>query len=77
MRNHRNKLEVEMAQMLLNILDHKDGIEVICVCLTDMQDWFYKKGFREQDSVAIKRILQEEWKLEPSPNSNTYQQYRL
>lgn len=42
-----------------------------------MQDWFHKKGFRSQDSVAVKRILQDEWKLEPSPNSNAYMQYRL
>lgn len=77
MRNNRNKLEAEMAQLLLNILDHNDVIEAICFCLTDIQDWLYKKGFRGQDSIAIKRVLQEEWKLEPSANSNTYQQYRL
>jgi len=66
-----------MAQLLLNILDHKDGIEEICFCISDMQDWLNKKGFRAQDSTNIRRILQDEWKLEPSANSNQYQQYRL
>jgi len=66
-----------MAQLLLNILDQKDSLENICFCLTDMQDWLNKKGFRASDSAAIKRVLQDEWKLEPSPNSNSYLQYRI
>jgi hypothetical protein len=76
-RYNRNKLEVEMSQILLFILDSKETIKEICFCLSDMQDWLIKKGFRGYDSGSIKRVLQDEWKLLPSDNSNSYQQYRI
>ena len=76
-RYNRNKLEVEMSQILLFILDSKETIKEICFCLSDMQDWLIKKGFRGYDSGSIKRVLQDEWKLHPSDNSNSYQQYRI
>ena len=76
-RYNRNKLEVEMSQILLYILDTKETIYEICFCLSDMQDWLIKKGFRGHDSGSIKRVLQDDWKLRPSDNSNSYQQYRM
>ena len=76
-RYNRNKLEVEMSQILLFIIDTKEGIGEVCFCLSDMQDWLIKKGFRGYDSGSIKRVLQDEWKLQPSDNSNSYQQYRI
>ena len=76
-RYNRNKLEVEMSQILLFILDTNDHLTEICFCLSDMQDWLMKKGFRGYDSGAIKRVLQDEWKLQPSDNSNSYQQFRI
>jgi hypothetical protein len=73
---NRNKLEVEMAQILLTIIDQKELCE-ICFCLSDMQDWLQKKGFRGYDSNSIKKVLQDTWRHTPSENSNAYTQYRL
>lgn len=42
-----------------------------------MQDWLMRKGFRGHDSISIRRVFQTDWKLQPSPNSNSYQQYRI
>src|SRR4051812_20549365 len=74
---NRNKLEVEMAQLLLSILDLKDGIEEIHFSLSDVQDWLVKKGFRGYDSGAIRNVLQNTWNLRPENNSITYLQYRF
>lgn len=73
---NRNKLEVEMAQILLTMVDQKELSE-ICFSLSDMQDWLQKKGFRGYDSNSIRKVLQDNWKLAPSENSNSYIQYRL
>jgi hypothetical protein len=55
---NRNKLEVEMAQILLNIVDQKELSEV-CFCLSNMQEWLQKKGFRGYDSNSIKKVFQD------------------
>ncbi len=73
---NRNKLEVEMSQILLTIVDQKELSE-ICFSLSDMQEWLQKKGFRGYDSNSIRKVLQDSWKLIPSENSNAYTQYRL
>jgi hypothetical protein len=74
---NRNKLEAEMAQILQGILDNREDARSICFCVSDMQDWLIRKGIRGYDSVSIRRVLQTDWKLQPSANSNSYQQYRL
>jgi hypothetical protein len=76
-RYNRNKVEVEMAQLLLFILDRKDNPKQIDFTLTDIQEWLQKKGFKGYDSSSIKRVLQNIWKLKPSENSRIYLQYRL
>jgi hypothetical protein len=76
-RFNRNRLESEMAQILLHILDTKETVSEICFCLSDMQDWLQKKGFVQRDINVIRKILQNEWKLKPANNSNAYLQYRL
>jgi hypothetical protein len=76
-RFNRNRLESEMAQILLHILDTKDEVHEICFCLSDMQEWLQRKGFNNRDATAIRKVLQNEWKLKPANNSNAYLQYRL
>jgi len=76
-RYNRNKLEVEIAQLLLSILDVKEGIEEIHFSLSDIQDWLAKRGFRGYDSGAIRNVLQNTWNLRPENNSITYLQYRF
>lgn len=76
-RYNRNKLEIEMAQLLLLILDTKDNPGQLQFTLSDVQEWLMKKGFKGHDSGAIKRVLQNVWKLKPTVNSLTYVQYRF
>jgi hypothetical protein len=75
-RFNRNKLDVEMSQLLLSILDSRDFITEISFTLSDMQDWLAKKGFRH-DSSTIRTVLQTTWQLKPVPNSLTYLQYKF
>lgn len=76
-RHNRNKLESEMAQVLLSIMDNKDNAEQISFCISDLLDWLNKRGIRGYDTTAVKRVLQDNWKLKPSGNSNSYLQYRI
>jgi hypothetical protein len=75
-RQNRNKLEVEIAGIMLAIIDDKDLPE-LKFCVGDVQDWLNRKGFRNHDTAAIRRVLQNVWNLKPAPNSNAYSQYRL
>jgi hypothetical protein len=75
-RQNRNKLEVEMAGIMLAIIDDKDLSE-LRFCVGDVQDWLNRKGFRNHDTAAIRRVLQNVWNLKPASNSNAYSQYRL
>lgn len=74
---NKNTLQVEMAQSLLSILDSNDDISEICFSLTDIQQWLQKKGIKGNDNMKLKRVLQFEWKLSPSSNSNAYLQYNF
>ncbi len=76
-RYNRNKLEVEMAHLILFFLDAKEAVREICFSLSDMQDWLFKKGFRGHDAVAIRNVLQNIWQLRPVNNSLSYLQYKL
>ncbi|MGH2644596.1 MAG: primase-helicase family protein, partial [Chitinophagaceae bacterium] len=73
---NRNKLEVEIAQLLLTFIDQKDTVNEVCFCVSDVQGWLKMKGFK-YDTNSIRRILQEHWRLAPSANSNAYLQYRI
>jgi len=76
-RFNTNKLEVEMAQLLLNILDSNDEIIEINFSVTDIQQWLQKKGIKGNENTKLKGVLQNEWKLKPSSNSYTYTQYNF
>ncbi|MGV3603640.1 MAG: primase-helicase family protein [Dyadobacter fermentans] len=73
---NRNKLEVEIAHILLTIADEKE-LDEIRFCTGDVQDWLNKKHIRFKDLSQIKRILQNAWKLSPASNSLTYPQYKF
>lgn len=75
-RQNRNKLETEIAGLLLTICDEKE-LPQIKFCVGDVQDWLNRKGFRNHDSAAVRRVLQNTWNLKPADNSNAYTQYRL
>ncbi|MFT4156185.1 helix-turn-helix domain-containing protein [Parafilimonas sp.] len=44
----------------------------------DFTEWHSKwQGVHNRDTMAIRKILQQDWQLKPSDNSNSYLQYRL
>lgn len=73
---YRNRLEYEMLNILIDIMESKELAEV-CFSLSDIRDWLNRKGVGRYDSQKIRTVLQEEWKLQPESNSNSYQQYRM
>ncbi len=76
-RYNRNRLEIEMAQILLFVLDTKEDIEEIHFSLSDMQDWLLKRGIRGNDSSSIRNVLQNLWNKKPTNNSLAYLQFRM
>jgi Family of unknown function (DUF5906) len=76
-RYNHNKLEAEVAQILLFLPDSQEGATEISFFTSDIQDWLLKKGWRGQDRATVRRLLQDHRNLKPSPNSNAYLQYRM
>lgn len=74
---NRNKLEVEIAQLLLMLLEAKEQAQELNFSLSDVQDWLVKKGFRNHDTANIRHVLQQLWHLKPVQNSLTYLQYKI
>jgi hypothetical protein len=70
-RRSRNKIELEILNQMLVIIEEKE-LDELCFCISDIQDWLNKKGFKAIEFSLIKRILQNEWKLEPASNSYSY-----
>jgi hypothetical protein len=56
---------------------HKVIVKEVKFCVGDIQDWLNKKGFRNHDTTAIRRVLQNVWNLKPAANSNSYNQYKI
>jgi hypothetical protein len=73
---NRNKLEMEIAHILLTIIDEKE-LDEIKFCTADVQDWLNKKHVRFKDVIQIRRVLQTTWKLAPAKNSLSYPQYKF
>lgn len=71
---NRSKIELELTDALLQIFDEKE-VEKICFCPLDALNWLTTRGLRNINPTDIKRIVQMNWKLSPSPNSNAYTQY--
>ena len=77
-RNYRNRLENELAQILLFLLDTREPeVQQISFCVLDAQDWLKNKGIKGYDALSVKKLLQQIWQLRPASNSNSYLQYRI
>lgn len=75
-RRGRNKLEIELLHLMLHILEVKE-LDDISFCISDVQDWLNFKRHKPAESIQLKRIFQNDWKLEPSTNSNSYKKYKF
>ncbi|HTN37303.1 MAG TPA: primase-helicase family protein [Arachidicoccus sp.] len=75
---NQNKLENELAQAAITIIDNmEDDSGVLQFCLSDAQSLLKSRGIRSNDSLAIKRILQNEWGLKPQSNSIRYTKWQF
>lgn len=75
-RRSRSKLEFEILNIIQFIMEEKE-VEEIQFCINDVQNWLDKRGFKAIDTIQIKRILQNEWKLDPAPNTFSYVRYKI
>ena len=68
--NNRNRVEKEMASLLLAIME-TDNSEEIKVCPVDVLNALGKSRVRT-DLTQIRKIFKRDWKLTSQPNSNSY-----
>ena len=70
-----NKLESELAHVLINTMDSLD-VEIFHFCFSDLLNILNK--FRiKYDAAEIKKIIRNNWKLEQQSNSNQYQKITI
>lgn len=74
-RFNSSKLEIEIANILLNIIENLD-IEKFDFSFTDLQNILNKFKVK-YDATEIKNIVRENWKLEQARNSNQYQKISI
>jgi len=73
--NNRNRVEKELASMLLMVMEIHD-LEEIKFCPLDILNALSKTRLRT-DLTQIRKILKKDWKLENITNSNRYQKFTL
>jgi hypothetical protein len=77
-RANQNKLEFELAQILITIIDNLvDNKTEAEFCLGDALIYVKTVGFRSPDSNALKRILQDNWGLKPENNTKSYTKWLI
>ena len=72
-RNNRNKVETEMLLILKEIFE-ATGAETLYFSNKDMLE-LLKKNTPRISRQQISQVMQQEWRLEPAPNSLNYQTY--
>ncbi|WP_010227387.1 primase-helicase family protein [Gillisia marina] len=73
--NNRNRVEKELASILLMVMENHD-LEEIKFCPLDVLNALSKTRLRT-DLTQIRKILKKDWKLENITNSNRYQKFTL
>ena len=74
-RSNRNRLEIEMQELILDIMDSV-GTDTFSFCYNDLLLLLvHSQGKVEKHQV--RKVLQECWKLTPAPNTLTYATYQV
>ena len=73
-RSNRNRLEIEMADLLLDIMA-KMEVETVSFCLNDIIPLLVCSQVKAE-KPQVRKVLQECWKLTPAPNGLTYTTYQ-
>ena len=72
-RSNRNRLEIEMAELLLDIMANMN-VESVSFCLNDIVPLLVCSQVKVEKS-QVRKVVQECWKLAPAPNGLTYTAY--
>ena len=70
-RYNSSKIENEIANILLNVMESIDT-EILELCFSDLLNILNKFKLK-YDAVEIKKIIRDNWELSPAKNSNKYQ----
>ena len=73
--NNRNRVEKELASLLLSAMEHFD-LEEIHLCPLDALHILNKTRIRT-DLTQLRRLLKREWRLENKDNSLSYQKITI
>ena len=73
-RSNRNRLEIEMAELLLDIMASV-GVESVSFCLNDIVPLLVCSQVKVEKS-QVRKVVQECWKLTPASNSLSYTTYQ-
>ena len=73
-RSNRNRLEIEMAELLLDIMASV-GVGSVSFCLNDIVPLLVCSQVKVEKS-QVRKVVQECWKLAPASNSLSYTTYQ-
>ena len=74
-RANRNRVEVERAEVLTDIMVTK-GVESVDFCLNDILNLFDYQRVKA-DRTALRKVVQDNWGLRSAPNSLSYTTYQM
>ncbi len=74
-RSNRNRLEIEMCELILDIMA-STGIDTFSFCCNDILT-LLANTYVKAEKHQVRRVLQEYWKLTPAANGLTYTTYQV
>lgn len=74
-RANRNRVELELAEMLLDIMASME-VDTVYFCFNDILNLFDYQRVKT-DRTALRKVVQDCWKLRPAPNSLSYTTYHI
>ena len=74
-RSNRNRLEIEMQELILDIMD-SIGTDTFSFCYNDLLLLLVHSQVKVE-KCQVRKVLQECWKLTPAPNTLTYTTYQV
>ena len=74
-RSNRNRLDIEMCELILDIMASTD-IDTFSFCCNDILT-LLANSYVKAEKHQVRKVLQECWKLIPAPNGLTYTTYQL
>ncbi len=74
-RANRNRVEIELAELLMDIMVTKN-VDSVSFCMNDILNLFDYQRVKA-DRTALRKVIQECWKLSPAPNSLSYTTYQI